>query len=574
MPRNMIDRMKSVGLLLLPFFPMMACLVFIYSFASPMPLTDEWLFLRSYMNISQFTMGGDYTFKDLLLLFPKIASHNVTVPFSLYLLTCEIVNFDSRFYILITFCVYVVIFFLFYKQVFKSSWGVLPVALLLFSPARYVEFQWGFQFTLALSILFPVCALFLLERYKENPLAHHGTPLITSNMLFLLGVFSSAGGFFGFVSCLPYILFFNTTKKVRIVTLCVAVFEIAVIYKLLFSGQAHRLLPTVRDYLYVTTALGASLWCSNGGMFSFSLNILSVTGSLLLILFIASIFSIRPWRRLSIVSLPLCLTIFSFLSIYSIALNREYLGNWHLAYVVPGICGIYTTIYIVYNNVKNTVTRFVFITSCIVFASSLYSYGSGFIFWGPNYKKYTDSIKLYALTYLEHPQQEKPFPDIAWSIDDKMTLFLSARNHYAYKVFNARARQLAVREEKKFNDIPTDFKIYVNGHSVPWSMPQASIFNINERFVYITVTIPSEDHTVNAVVCKVDNAYVVLRKIDPRLLPASIETKGKVCFSGMLIQNKHHGISHISAVYAVNKDEKETSRNMTTMSSFDFSTSQ
>src|SRR5690348_7904405 len=178
--------------------PALVLIAFIGRYATAMPVTDEWFFLRTVAALEQVPWSN---LSQIFQLLPyKIYDHHVIIPFLLYWPVSELSNFDNRALLAITFAAWTAILLLFRYAVIRSIWWTVPVAMVLFSPGRYMEFLWGFQFTLALSVLFPLLGLAVLGSITSaDGVAGELRKFLAAIGLILLGTLSSAGGFFGFI---------------------------------------------------------------------------------------------------------------------------------------------------------------------------------------------------------------------------------------------------------------------------------------------------------------------------------------------------------------------------------------
>ncbi len=90
---------------------MLVLVAFIGRYATPMPVTDEWFFLRAVVALEQVPWSN---LSRIVQLLPyKIYDHDVIVPFLLYWPVAELSNFDNRALLAITLAAWVVVLLLF-----------------------------------------------------------------------------------------------------------------------------------------------------------------------------------------------------------------------------------------------------------------------------------------------------------------------------------------------------------------------------------------------------------------------------------------------------------------------------
>ncbi len=184
--------------------PLIAVVSFVYLFASPLPLTDEW----SYTHALRLWHGFDLTsWEGMLAAFETYPTrhneHLVVLPFVIYAPLMEQLNYDSRFVIYLTLASFAALAGLF-RPLFKTNpWLWCLVCLILFCPSHYMEFLWAWQITLTWSVLLPICGFFLIDRSRAQTTSLHVSRDIVLGVLAIsLGTLSSAGGFFGFPAAL------------------------------------------------------------------------------------------------------------------------------------------------------------------------------------------------------------------------------------------------------------------------------------------------------------------------------------------------------------------------------------
>src|SRR4029453_3940359 len=179
--------------------PILTALLFVGLYNTGMPLTDEWTFTKSVMALENIDMQGTDWLGEVLKIAPwSFSDHWVAVPFLIYWLLAGLTHFNSTIFVVITLATFTAQLAIYRRYIVPSTAAVLPIALVLFSPAHYMELLWGFQFTLALSIILSMTGLLILDRVHPDDSAFVRFAKLTSALtLFMLGTLSSSGGFFG-----------------------------------------------------------------------------------------------------------------------------------------------------------------------------------------------------------------------------------------------------------------------------------------------------------------------------------------------------------------------------------------
>src|SRR5262249_27176099 len=176
---------------------LIATVLFAYLFSTATPLTDEWIFLHSTINLHGLDWHSWADWKRLPELYPfKPGDHILALPFAIYLVVSQLSNFDQRAEIAITIATLIAQIAVYRSVVSKSAWMTLILSVIIFNPARYMDFLWGFQFHVALSIMFPILGLAALHRLG-SPGHGFARTVVIALALFAAGIFSSAAGFFG-----------------------------------------------------------------------------------------------------------------------------------------------------------------------------------------------------------------------------------------------------------------------------------------------------------------------------------------------------------------------------------------
>jgi hypothetical protein len=317
--------------------PVVTAGIFVWLHTISYPLTDEWLLLRNAMVAHD--MGWLDPVRTLSGMTWKIYEHPIVGPNLLYLAIGPIFHYDSRVFIFITLVCFATILIVFRTAIASNAWGALPAAFVLFAPSHYMEFMWGFQFVMAMSIVLPVLGLAVFNRTTpQESTGVFSARLSCALSLIIGGSLSSAVGAF----CVPALLVLALFKRLSIVRRSIVVsisllgIGVPMMVLLLTEPSGHFRNPQIlRDIMAVLTALGAVLVGSPVGLTTFSFNWTSAIG--LSICVVVVICTLVAWRRglLDELALPLALFTFGFLSIAAIAVFRPYIGNWHLQAAMP-----------------------------------------------------------------------------------------------------------------------------------------------------------------------------------------------------------------------------------------------
>jgi hypothetical protein len=242
--------------------PPLVAVVFVLRFSSAFPLTDEWFFTKAIVSLQGIELFTREGLERFLQTFPRhFGEHCVIVPFLAYWPLAEWSSFDSRCFIGVTLLTFGVQAFLYRRYLVRSSLWVLPVVLLLFAPSHYMEMLWGWQFTLALSIAFPLVGLAAIARMPVGgriraQIAH----LLAGLLAVVLGTLSSAGGFFGFPCAVLLVLLMPLERK-RKAAYATAIGLAATVGMFAFADAPARTFSLgLRELGYGLTALGATIW--------------------------------------------------------------------------------------------------------------------------------------------------------------------------------------------------------------------------------------------------------------------------------------------------------------------------
>ena len=502
--------------------PVIAAITFAGLFSTAMPLTDEWLFLRAVMRLEE---AGLSSVSRVLQLLPyKIYDHTVIVPFLLYWPIAELSNFDNRALLVVTLLCWIFVLIVFRYVVIRSAFWTLPVALILFSPARYMELLWGFQFTLALSILFPILGLAVLSRIQpEDSAAVQWKKSLVSIGLFFIGTLSSAGGFFGFVGAIVLLSFqqLQSASRMLLIELMTAAMLVAYFLLLRDSGQVPVI--DLRNVLFILTALGSAVLGMPDAYTQFGLDARSITGAVICFVMVAALITAARHRLLSSISLASGIFVFGLCGVAAIAVARRYLGNWHLVYAIPAVTASYSAAYIVFRERRSLLAAQLAMSAAAILSLGLIAYYTGFTEYGPQYNAYIQSIERYARTYLANPAQAKPYPGTGgWDLDSDMVWFLAFKRHLVFAAEDKAvfaAPRTAVPEATLF--LPG------NGDAIG-----------NAAHVLVVASLPPKERAA-ALIFQTARSEVILRKTNPRLIASGGCTRE--CFTAWVAGDQVSG---------------------------------
>jgi hypothetical protein len=404
--------------------------LFVVVYATPMPLTDEWLFLRAVIALERLDLTSFESWRaawDVAAL--TIYEHCVAVPFLIYWALASVVNFDNRAFVAITLAGFVVQYLVYLRHVLRSHLAVLPIALVLFSPAHYVEFLWGFEFTLSLSILFPMLGLVALDRISGSDGRRALVGKLVSGLgLVTLGALSSAAGALGFVAAAGLLVVKPLPRTTR--ALAVGVSAVAAAVALYGLSSARSLRVDAGKVLQALTAFGALITGSPVGLTEFQIDDLSLSGLAIVAASAVVVARALVLKRLPAIALPLSFVLLGALSIAAIALNRDWLGNWHLQHALPALCGAYAAAVLLRRlDTSIYASAPLYVLTALLLLSPV-GYYMGFSQYGPQYHAYVRSIEDYARRFVDEPDLKKPFPPTqVWDLDVEMVSFLKSRGH-------------------------------------------------------------------------------------------------------------------------------------------------
>ncbi len=527
-------RATLVGSVLL-LVPVIATIVFVQKYASPFPLTDEWFFARAILTLQEADCHSLSGIAHALTLLPtKFGEHCVTVPFFFYWPLAEWTHFDSRWAIYLTLASFAVQAALYGTLLGRSPWWTLPVVLILFCPSHFMEFLWGWQFTLAFSIVFPLGGLVVLDRIPVASGWRSQSRYVAVGLgLILLGTGSSAGGFLGFPCAILLLLLKPIPWKARIGWMALLALIAGSIFVAFMHAPEGESSFGITTLLFMATAVGGTIWGAPIGTFEFALDFRSVTGLAIAAATLA--LAARAWRLglLPRIALPLAISAFGWLCIATVAMSRAYLGNWHLQYALPATCGAYVTAHVLWRIDRTAWSAVPLVGSCALLLGSATTYPHAFAEDGPDYRQYSRSIENAVMRNLTHPNVHKPYPDQGpWDMNAELLLFLSANGHAVFKDPDPPS----VRRP-----LPWNARVFVDGTESPGPVHVAGGCGP----VSVLTVLGPRGAIAKALTAWIGDTRLILRRVDARHVPAGCGAEpGGVCFQGLIVPHLLDDGSH------------------------------
>ncbi|GAB5562131.1 MAG: hypothetical protein SynsKO_37780 [Synoicihabitans sp.] len=421
--------------------PPLAAVVFVQLFASPLPLTDEWTYTHALREMHQIDNRAPGTEASWLSLYPtRHNDHLVILPFLIYAPLMEWLHYDSRWIIWLTLIAFAGQAMILRRFENESKWVLFPLVLLLFSPAHYMEFLWGWQITLTWSVLFPLLGLWLLSRNSDRASVRgHWRVPVLAVLCITLGTLSSAGGFLGFPAALIIVGLGPQTRREKITGCSLLLVSAVLIYITLMRSENTELSFGVREFWYICTALGAALWGSPVSLTEFGWSALSTGGLLIIIATSTLILRAIATGRLSELRGPLGVTAFGFMCVATIAMSRPYLGNWHAQYALPALSGAFLIGLRIRRGDPSLWAKVPATVITLTLLSTFWGYLSGFTKRGPEYHQYIENIEEFSRLVLVEPWRGRPYPPQhpERDMDIDLVLFLAAHDHPTFRLKTA-----------------------------------------------------------------------------------------------------------------------------------------
>jgi hypothetical protein len=411
--------------------PLLLSVLFVVLYALPVPMTDEWLLVQNAMiwRSATPTLSGIVTaLSDMRWM---IYEHPILIPNLIYLAVADLVHYDTRAFVAITLACYAGI-------VLCAAWrgvrgpALLATAFIVFSPAHYMELLWGVQFTLALSIAFPVIGLSILDAATDGHRLNWRRVVIAV-LAIGCGILSSAGAAFALPAAAVLVALKPITRASKI-TLDVLLIGLFAVASLALRDKGSAIHISIKDVMEVLTSFGALLYSSPVGLNQFGLNARSVAGAALFLLDVLLFVQAHRTRTHSAIAFAVALIVFGGLAMSAVAISRGYLGNWHLQYALPFLVGSIGLAWHALNSRNTSLARVPALVVLALVVTGAFGYWSAFIHRGPAYHAYAMTVRNYMLTLPSHPHQPKPFPRTGgWDATPAMVRFLHDRGNPAFR---------------------------------------------------------------------------------------------------------------------------------------------
>lgn len=419
----MTSKTLKIAAAILPF---LATLVFIARFATPTPLTDEWLLVSNAM-IAQYA-----SLKNIPVIIGaigwRINDHPLVVPNLIYLAVAPFFGFDARAMIAVTLACFLAVA-LTLQRAGLSVVATLFAALVLASPAHFMEFQWGFQFTLTLSIWLPVIGLVVLDRGTQTGRIEPRAARIFATLA-ALGVLSSAPAAFSLIAAGALIALKPLPRRERITAiLALAAAFLAVALLLHAIGRGGDNGGPAPVISFVLTAIGAVLFGSPVVLSDFGLDARSAAGLVLIAAMLVLGLLLAARGRIGTLALPAALALYGIVMLSAVAVTRGYLGNWHIQMAIP----VLLAAIILADRAWPVGAIPARAASLLVFATialGIVGAWHGFTTEGPAYAQYARDVTSYMRNIRNDPG-EKPFPS-GWDVAPEMVDFLKKKGNSSF----------------------------------------------------------------------------------------------------------------------------------------------
>lgn len=514
---------------LLLLLPLAGALVFVAVFARALPLTDEWFYTRALRRLHDVDWTSLAGWAQAWRVYPaKLFDHHVPVPFVLYGPLMEATGYDSRWAIGLTVAAFAGQVWIYRAAMLRSAWAALPVAVVVFSPSHYMELLWGWQFTITMSVLFPLAGLAAVDAacVEVDP-ARRARRLAWALLLLLLGVYSSAGAFFGLVSALLVVALARLDRPAKARILLVLAVVTALVYRLAMRGGTRpRVVFGGREALEVLTAFGATFWSLPVAVMDFHLDLRSVGGLAVVVLTAAAAARALYLRKLAELALPLGVALMGYLCVASIAVARPYLGNWHLQYALAAVCGGYAAAHALWRVDRSPWSAVPLAGLAALLVSSVYGTYVAFAHEGPGYRHYVRSIEDYQLRNLTEPGLKPPYPPQHDNdMGAELFLFLAAHGHPLFATLPA---------PRAAGPLPSGARVFWDGTEVG---QHPTLEGGRGKASTLTVVVPG-DARAAAVLAHVASDTVRLWRVHPLHTPEAARLPDSTSFMAVILPRR------------------------------------
>lgn len=411
--------------------PLATAIFFVATYALATPLTDEWLMVGNAMLLKRAPESLSGVLAAMHHMRWSIYEHPIVIPNIVYLLFLPHVHYDTRFLVGITLSCFLVMVLVVYWRTKRSSLPTIASALIVLSPAHYMEFFWGFQFAFAMSTTLAVAGLAIID-LGVNASKGYIRNTILGFIIIGLGLLCSAGAAFAFLAVLILALNKNIKfeRRLFITFIGTILFIASVAWR---HGTHLEFGISSKNILMILTSFGGVLYGSPVGMRVFGLDTRSIAGGILAILNLLIVVSMVRKEYVYRIVFPCSLIFFSVAMIGAITLSRDYIGNWHLQLALPLFIGSAMLAAAAFR-IPSLPTKVLAILLFVLISSGVFGYVKSFEYYGPAYRAYAERVTEYMRTLPQHPDQPKPFPGTGgWDVTAKMVQFLKAAGNPAIK---------------------------------------------------------------------------------------------------------------------------------------------
>ena len=408
---------KDTLVALAAILPMCVAIAFISHFSIATPLTDEWLLVRNAMTLDGAPSGARGFLAAVMQMHWVCYTHPIIIPNVIYQTVAPHVNFDARLFIFLTLACNAMILLCGHVQGLRGI-PLLVASVLTFSPARYMEMLWGFQFTFGLSVLLAVAGLSLLAAARDRD--SKSTPVAGGLVAITLGVMCSAPAALALpAAAIAYLISHGRVLHLGGVMFLSALIVVAVLLSFLTTAQTATVL--LRSGLFVLTSIGSLAFSSPVGITKFGVDARSVAGASVIALNV--FMTVGTYRKGTAKHLffGIAMIAYGLLSMIAISFFRSALGNWHLQCAVPFVVG---TLWLI-GMALPTPSRLRRVALTAIPLAALIGYANAFLTFGPGYRAYTERIRNYMIASVADPRLQKPYPvPKNWDTSAHLSLFL------------------------------------------------------------------------------------------------------------------------------------------------------
>ena len=391
-----------------------------YRFGVDIPIMDEWVIIHMLRLFHEGLLPYDY-------LFQQHVAHIIFFPQIIFLLTNQLIGYDSKIFMYISqflFLINLLIIYLKISKQFKFKIANIP---LWFIPIPFLIFSWrqletmlsAFQLTFAMALTFSLLTIYLLDRMAEDK---YCIIFFLSILSVIIASFSSAMGLIIWFSSL-FQLILKKGLSHKTVYICIwIVFGISswIFYIIGLQESNNALLQyTINHPLYFIEYFLAVI---GGGFYRVYLSI--TMGVIFLALFIILTIKIKNFRENAF---WYSISLFSIFVSFFIACGRTYTGlpNALAARYIPFSFLLILSIYIflvqflfVKKNLSDnpkSLRRFNKAIITLTLIGSLITYGIGYFYFGKMWFKEILHRKEILMNYKNMPDDSLqllyPFPN-------------------------------------------------------------------------------------------------------------------------------------------------------------------